>query len=422
MGVSGTCRAPRGFVLVVFSDVSYRCLVSRVTRCPLDDTYEPVAGRYAEVNAPCGPGPFIEGPQRVLDRFLSPGEAGARDETGTVSPAPDWAEIMARTSATQPILRSVRLPAATAATGPGTAPPRASVGYRTRRGVMYRGLAEDVLGSPLADRYRRKVQLVLTSPPFPLNRKKRYGNRQGEEYVEWLAGFAPLFRELLTGDGSVVVEMGNAWEPGEPAMSTLALEALLRFLKAGDLRLCQQFICHNPARLPSPAQWVSIDRIRVKDSYTHVWWMAATTRPKADNRRVLRPYSPSMLKLLRKRKYNAGRRPSEHRIGATSFLRDNNGAIPSNVLTFTNTLSSDPYLLYCKQRDLPPHPARMPGDLAAFFIKFLTDVRDLVLDPFAGSNVTGATAEALGRRWAAIEPNKSYVEGSRGRFPQTSAE
>ncbi|HWQ00336.1 MAG TPA: site-specific DNA-methyltransferase [Vicinamibacterales bacterium] len=284
---------------------------------------------------------------------------------------------------------------------------------------MYRGFAEDVLRSRVARKYRGKVQLILTSPPFPLNRKKKYGNRQGREYVEWLAAFAPLFREFLAPLGSIVIEMGNAWEPGQPVMSTLSLEALLAFLKAGDLKLCQQFICYNPARLPTPAQWVSIDRIRVKDSYTYVWWMAPTARPKANNRRVLKPYSLSMLRLLRTRKYNGGRRPSEHHIGTRSFLNDNNGAIPSNVLTLTNTLSNDPYLAYCKERGLPIHPARMPADLAAFFIRFLTDERDLVLDPFAGSNTTGASAEALNRRWVAIEPNADYLEGSRGRFAQT---
>src|SRR5437016_4624054 len=184
------------------------------------------------------------------------------------------------------------------------------VAYKTMRGAMYRGFAEDVLRSTQVKKYRGKVQLILTSPPFPLNRKKKYGNRQGDEYVEWLAAFAPLFREFLTENGSIVVEMGNAWEPGEPTMSTLALEALLSFLRTGDLKLCQQFICYNPARLPTPAQWVNVDRIRLKDSYTHVWWMASSVHPEADNRRVLKAYSTAMLRLLRSKKYNAGRRPS----------------------------------------------------------------------------------------------------------------
>ena len=292
----------------------------------------------------------------------------------------------------------------------------ASEAYRTARGVMVQGTAEVALGSPLLEQYRGKVQLIFTSPPFPLNRKKQYGNRQGEAYVKWLSGFAPLFREFLKPDGSIVLEMGNAWEPGKPAMSTLALRALLAFLDAGNLLLCQQFICYNPARLPTPAQWVNVERIRVKDSFTHVWWMSTTDRPKADNRGVLQDYSPSMLKLLASKKYNAGARPSEHHIGASSFFTDNKGAIPSNVLTYANTAASDDYLKYCRKHDLQFHPARMPVRLAEFFIKFLTEPRDLVLDPFGGSNTTGAAAARLKRRWLSIEPNPTYVQGSQGRF------
>lgn len=260
------------------------------------------------------------------------------------------------------------------------------------------------------------MQLIFTSPPFPLNRQKKYGNKLGDEYLEWLEEITVPLVDLLADDGSLVVELGNAWEPGEPVMSPLALEALLRILKSGELKLCQQFICHNPARLPSPAQWVNVERIRAKDSYTHVWWMSRTARPKADNRKVLVDYSPSMNKLLERQDYNAGRRPSQHNIGKTSFLKDNGGAIPGNVLTFSNTHSSDPYRRYCRDNGLKIHPARMPPKLAEFFIKFLTDEGDIVLDPFGGSNTTGAVAEQLNRQWFSIELDEEYVAGSRGRF------
>lgn len=298
---------------------------------------------------------------------------------------------------------------------------KSEVRYWTHRGVMYLEAAEEILASPSLKRLRGKVQLIFTSPPFPLNRKKRYGNRQGEAYVKWLASFAPLFREFLAPKGSIVMEMGNAWEPGRPVMSTLALEALLAFLRAGDLILCQQFICYNPTRLPTPAQWVNIERIRLKDSYTHLWWMSPHEKPYADNRRVLKPYSKAMLRLFASGKYNSGKRPSEHHIGATSFLRNNSGAIPSNVLTFSNTLATDDYLRYCRDHGFSPHPARMPVGLADFFIRFLTRPHGLVLDPFAGSNTTGAVAERLKRRWISIETNKDYVETSRGRFERTWA-
>jgi site-specific DNA-methyltransferase (cytosine-N4-specific) len=183
--------------------------------------------------------------------------------------------------------------------------------------------------------------------------------------------------------------------------------------------LCQQFICHNPTRLPSPAQWVNVERIRVKDAYTHVWWMSPVEKPEANNRRVLKEYSPAMLRLLTRQKYNSGKRPSGHHIGATSFLSNNKGAIPSNVLTFGNTLNKDSYLTYCHQQDLVPHPARMPSGLPEFFIKFLTKPRQLVLDPFAGSNTTGAVADTLKRRWISIEMNEEYIDASRGRFNRT---
>lgn len=289
--------------------------------------------------------------------------------------------------------------------------------YKTSRGVMYHGTAESISNSPEFDSYRGKVQLIFTSPPFPLNRKKKYGNLQGEAYVHWLASLAPVLCDFLKPDGSIVLEVGNAWEPGKPVMSPLAIRSLLAFLDAGGLNLCQQFVVHNPARLPSPAQWVNVERIRVKDSFTFVWWMSKTDRPKADNREVLKPYSPSMMRLLETKKYNAGARPSEHHIGAKSFLKDNKGAIPSNVLTLSNTASGDDYLKYCRDNNLKPHPARMPIGLPEFFIKFLTSPRNLVFDPFGGSNTTGAAAEQLKRRWISIEANESYIEASKGRFP-----
>ncbi|HTZ87299.1 MAG TPA: site-specific DNA-methyltransferase, partial [Solirubrobacteraceae bacterium] len=307
---------------------------------------------------------------------------------------------------------------------------RPHIAYSTDQGVMYKSTIETFLDAPEGQLLRGQVQLVFTSPPFPLNRKKKYGNLNGQEYVEWLGGLGAALGDLLTEDGSLVVELGNAWEPGEPVMSTLALEALIAIKAQGDFHLCQQFVVHNPARLPSPAQWVNVDRCRLKDAYTNVWWLSRTSRPKADNRKVLVEYSDSMKKLIQRQRYNAGGRPSQHNIGQRSFLQDHGGAIPSNViklradedealenlLEIPNTVSTDAYRRYCKEHELTLHPARMPRDLAEFFIRFLTDEGDLVLDPFGGSNTTGATAEALERDWISTEPNADYIAGSQGRF------
>jgi site-specific DNA-methyltransferase (cytosine-N4-specific) len=226
-----------------------------------------------------------------------------------------------------------------------------------------------------------------------------------------------------------VIEIGNAWEAGKPVMSTLPLETLLAFKEAANLELCQHVSCHNPARLPSPAAWVNLERIRLKDSFTHVWWLAKTPRPRADNRRVLTPYRKDMQLLLKSQKYNAGRRPSGHKISEKGFLTDHGGAIapnvidpldpaslPESLMRFSNTGWDAGYREYCAGHGLDPHPARMQPGLAGFFVEFLTEPGDLVVDPFAGSNTTGAIAEALGRRWLCVEANAVYAAGSQGRF------
>ncbi len=302
--------------------------------------------------------------------------------------------------------------------------------YTTYFGEMYYGLSEKVLShNKIKEKYEGKVQLIFTSPPFPLNAKKKYGNLTGKKYIKWLSKFANLFKNYIVEDGSIVIEIGNAWEPKKPIMSTVVIKSLLEFLEKGNLNLCQEFVWFNPAKLPSPVQWVNVKRIRVKDSFTKIWWMSKIENPKADNRRVLQEYSSRMKSLIKNQKYNSGRRPSAHKIGETSFLTYNEGAIPpnvidgdyveslTNILKGSNTGSVEKYQSYCRGNGIASHPARMPSSLAEFFIKFLTSENDIVLDPFAGSNTTGYVAESLNRRWVGIEANWNYAPHSLARFP-----
>jgi len=293
------------------------------------------------------------------------------------------------------------------------------ISYKTEYGTYYNGLVEEILLSQNFVKYKGKVNLIFTSPPFPLNKKKKYGNLNGDQYLNWLSDLAPKLSELLTDDGSIVMEVGNSWQSGKPVMSTLSLKSLIAFQEKGNLELCQQFVWYNSAKLPSPAHWVNVLRIRVKDSFTHIWWMSKTPYPKANNKNVLKEYSQGMKDLLRTQKYNTNKRPSEHSIGLTSFLSNNNGAIPSNVITAANTSVGKNYQEYCVKNNLVLHPARMPIEIPKFFINFLTNEGDLVLDCFGGSNTTGEAAELLKRKWIAVEPNEDYINGSRGRFIKT---
>lgn len=308
-------------------------------------------------------------------------------------------------------------------------PRKIKVAYRRPLGKMLHGRIEDALDSAHLRKLQGRVNLIFTSPPFPLVHKKSYGNKVGNDYLQWLKGLAPKLAALLSPKGSIVIELGNAWVKGLPTMSTLPLKALLAFQEAADLRLCQYIICHNPARLPSPAQWVNVKRVRLKDSFTHVWWLSKTEHPKASNKKVLVPYSADMRNLLRLQKYNAGKRPSGHDISPDGFLKDHGGAIPPSVVSLAedaripealmqlpNTSWDANYREYCKRREIKEHPARMRPELAGFFIAMLTNRGDTVVDPFGGSNTTGAVADLTGRKWIAVEENEGFIQGSKGRF------
>ena len=282
--------------------------------------------------------------------------------------------------------------------------------YTTRLGRAFTGDALDVLRTLPAD----SVALVMTSPPFALRRKKAYGNVEPGEYVEWFWPFAEQIHRVLRPDGSFVMDLGGAWNRGSGTRSLFPYQLILRLSEL--FFLAQDFYWFNPSRLPTPAEWVTIRRTRVKDAVNTLWWLSKTEEPQADNRRVLKPYSRSMKRLL-KDGYQPAMRPSQHEIGP-HFRKDNGGAIPPNLLTVPNTRSYDAYFIQCRAAGLPIHPARFPTELPDFFIRFLTQPGQLVLDPFAGSNVTGQVAELLERRWLSIEINADYVAGSRFRFPK----
>jgi site-specific DNA-methyltransferase (cytosine-N4-specific) len=258
----------------------------------------------------------------------------------------------------------------------------------------------------------------MTSPPFGLVRKKDYGNEDADRYVAWFEDFAAGFKSVLKPTGSIVLDFGSAWKKGLPTKSIYLYELLVMLCKKYGFHLAQDFFWWNPAKLPTPAEWVTIRRVRVKDAINFVWWLSKTPYPKVSNRRVLQPYSESMLHLL-KNGYKPKLRPSGHNISA-KFQKDNGGAIPPNLLALANTESNSFYQRYCRERGLPEHPARFPVGIPAFFIHMLTDENDLVIDPFAGSCISGFAAEILKRRWICCELDRKYVDGGLGRFQAES--
>jgi len=291
--------------------------------------------------------------------------------------------------------------------------PLGAAAFTTPHGAMHQGDSKSLL----AKLPEASVDLVLTSPPYALHFKKEYGNADKAAYVEWFRPFAEQIRRVLKPSGSFVLNIGGSYNAGQPTRSLYHFRLLLMLCDELGFHLAQECFWYNPAKLPSPAEWVNVRRVRVKDSVEYVWWLSVSPMPKADNRKVLTEYSPDMKRLLVKG-YRAKERPSGHKI--TAKFQDRGGSIPSNVIERGNNESNSDYIRQCAKHGLKPHPARFPAALPEFFVKLLTNEGDLVVDPFAGSNTTGSVAERLGRRWLAFELESKYVETARFRFESAS--
>jgi DNA modification methylase len=182
-----------------------------------------------------------------------------------------------------------------------------SAAYTTKWGAAYCGDSLPLLRLMPEE----SVDLVVTSPPYALEFKKEYGNVAKAKYVEWFKPFGREIRRILKPEGSFVLNISGSYNPGSPTRSLYHFKVLLMLCEEVGFHLAQECFWHNPAKLPSPAEWVTVRRQRVKDAVEYVWWLSKTPFPKANNRKVLNEYSADMKRLL-KRGYKPKQRPSGH--------------------------------------------------------------------------------------------------------------
>jgi site-specific DNA-methyltransferase (cytosine-N4-specific) len=298
--------------------------------------------------------------------------------------------------------------------------------YRTKFGTAY---LTDSLAA-LQKLPSGSINLIVTSPPYALHFKKAYGNVAKDRYVDWFLGFAREMYRVLADDGSFVLNIGGSYNEGTPTRSLYHYKLLIRLVDEIGFHLAQECFWYNPAKMPMPAEWVTVRKIRVKDSVEYIWWLSKTPWPKASNQRVLKETFSADMHRLSRNGLRETTRPGGYKINSSWAEMKGKGAIPSNfiqgelfeleppegVLIMGNNAANDPYTLRCKAEGLKIHPARYPRALPEFFIKMLTEKGDVVLDPFAGSNTTGAVAESLQRRWIAFESVEEYLRGSKFRF------
>ena len=223
---------------------------------------------------------------------------------------------------------------------------RMTPAYTTRLGRAYHADALDVLRHLPDD----SVSLVLTSPPFALRRKKAYGNVAADEYVDWFWPFAEEIHRVLRPDGSFVLDLAGGLEPRQRhalAVPVRADPAAVQALppRPGVLLVQPVAGCRRrPSGSPSAAR-------ASRTPSTRSGGCRRPTTPQADNRRVLRPYSRSMQRLLRD-----GYEPAHAAVAAR-----HRAALPAATTAAPSRPTCCTVAQHRSQRRLPPPLPGRPG-------------------------------------------------------------
>jgi DNA modification methylase len=294
------------------------------------------------------------------------------------------------------------------------------LGFSTELGIAILGSCENVFSKIDAP-----IHLVITSPPYPLAKPRSYGNPTESQYVDWICKtIEPVVKNLVQG-GSICLNVSNdVFMTGTPARSLYRERLIIALHDRLGLYKMDEIIWHNPSKAPAPIQWASKERVQLNVAWEPVYWL--TNNPaliRSDNRRVLLQHTQKHLEFIKSggQKNIASHSDGAYQLRSGSYSNQTVGRIPRNVLTIGHSCADQrEYKQQARENNLPAHGAAMPLKLASFFIKFLTEPGELVVDPFAGSFSTAKEAEKLGRRWICTDNILEYVVGAASRFTHTN--
>ncbi|WP_186055622.1 DNA-methyltransferase [Burkholderia gladioli] len=294
----------------------------------------------------------------------------------------------------------------------------ALVAFSTALGVAVWGSNLDVV-----DGIDEPISLVFSSVPYFLRKPRAYGGIADEqEYIDFICrSIEPLLGKLAPG-GSICLNLtADAFEPGSPAQSiyfhrlVVALHDRLGLKKMND-------VVWEGSKPPGPTYWACVRPVQLCSAYEHILWLTNDERrviERVDNRRVLEPHTERHQRFVEaggvKRYATYGDGAYRHRPGG--FSQQTAGRLPRNILKRGNRCAdTERYRSDAQRLDLPVHGAMMPVSVPEFFIRFLTEPGELVVDHFGGTIKTGMAAERLQRRWLCIEIMLEYIRAAAERF------
>ncbi|WP_205836414.1 site-specific DNA-methyltransferase [Iodobacter violaceini] len=290
------------------------------------------------------------------------------------------------------------------------------VAFSTDLGVAIWGHCKDIFTS-----VSEPISLCITSPPYPLRNARAYGNPAESEYIDFIcSALEPIVKNLIPGASVVLNLSSDIFLSKSPARSLYVERLVLSLHDRLGLFLMDRIPWVNKSKPPGPTYWACVNRVQLTTAYEPIFWFTNDPlKVRSDNRRVLEPHSDRQQRLMAAggAKRSASYGDGAYKIRPDSFGRVTEGKIARNVLERGHACSdTKAYREYALNHNLPVHGAMFPTSIPEFFIQFLTEPNDLVVDCFGGTIKTGLAAERLGRRWMSTELIIQYLRGAAGLF------
>jgi site-specific DNA-methyltransferase (cytosine-N4-specific) len=265
------------------------------------------------------------------------------------------------------------------------------------------------------------IHLCLTSPPYPLKKPRNYGNTTEAAWVDFLCeSLEPIVKNLVRG-GSIVLNISNdIFEHKSPARSLYLERTILALHDRLGLHLMDRIPWVNRSKPPAPTYWACVQRFQLAVAWEPILWF--TNDPlavRSDNRRVLEPHTDKHKAFMKnggdKRTVAFG--DGAYKLRPGSFGRETPGRIPKNIVEVGHACSdTNAVRRAAKSLGQSAHGAMFPTRLCDFFVRFLTEKNDLVVDPFGGSQKVALSAERHNRRWVTTERMYEYLQQAQALF------
>jgi len=244
----------------------------------------------------------------------------------------------------------------------------------------------------ILEKYQGQADLIVTSPPYADARSKHYDSIHPDEFADWFMTFHESFYNALKPDGSMIINIKDKVVDG----------VRHRFVWQTIQKLCDEgwysiddYLWHKTN--PMPGRWPT----RLRDGWEYCFHLCKSKRPYFDPDAIKKPIG----KWAKTRMSNLGENDltRHNSVNDSGFGRDLSKWSNKETVSPSNVLS---VALVGKNKK---HPAVFPVELPTFFIKLLSPIGGLVIDPFGGSGTTGIAAMQTGRNSIVIDNNPDYI-------------